>query len=240
MSGLRQLFLDTETTGLRVEEGHRIIEIALVEVIGRRLTGVRFHTFLNPEREIEEGAQKVHGIELASLADKPRFAEIADELLAFIEGAEILAHNAPFDVGFLEAELQRCGARVRRLEEIATVTDTLALARRLFPGQPASLDRLCRRFGIDLSRRVHHGALLDAELLAELYLRMTQGQARLELPEEGGEHAPLRLGEESATDGVLCVLRADEAERKRHQERLEAIAQRAGKCLWLELKGCSS
>ncbi len=231
MSG-RQLFLDTETTGLRVEDGHRIIEIALVEVVGRQLTGARFHAFLNPEREIEAGAQNVHGIDLAFLRDKPRFAEIADQLLDFIAGAEILAHNAPFDVGFVEAELERCAARVRRLEEIARVTDTLALARRLFPGQPASLDRLCRRFGIDLSRRVHHGALLDAELLAALYLRMTQGQTSLELaPAESEPGICERLAAEEV-QGALKVRHADDSERERHRQRLAALEKRSGKCLW--------
>jgi DNA polymerase-3 subunit epsilon len=231
MSG-RQVFLDTETTGLRVEDGHRIIEIACVEMVGRRLTGARFHAFLNPERDIEEGAQKVHGIDLASLRDKPRFAAIADELIDFLEGAEVLAHNAAFDVGFVDAELERCAARVRRLRDIAVVTDTLALARRLFPGQPASLDRLCRRFGIDLSRRVHHGALLDAELLAELYLRMTQGQTSFELPSSESDPAtagPLGVGDAS---GVLRVLRANDEERERHRQRLAALEARAGSCLW--------
>lgn len=231
MSG-RQVFLDTETTGLRVEDGHRIIEIACVEMVGRRLTGARFHAFLNPERDIEEGAQKVHGIDLASLRDKPRFAAIADELIDFLAGAEILAHNAAFDVGFVEAELERCAARVRRLRDIAVVTDTLALARRLFPGQPASLDRLCRRFGIDLSRRVHHGALLDAELLAELYLRMTQGQTSFELP--SSESDPVSAGALGVGDatGVLRVLRASDEERERHRRRLAALQARAGSCLW--------
>lgn len=231
MSG-RQLFLDTETTGLRVEEGHRIIEIALVEMVGRRLTGARFHAFLNPEREIEAGAQSVHGIDLSALRDKPRFADIKDQLLDFVDGAEILAHNASFDVGFVEAELARCAARVRRLEEIARVTDTLALARRLFPGQPASLDRLCRRFGIDLSRRVYHSALLDAELLAELYLRMTQGQTSLELaPAESEPGICERLAEEEIP-GALRVRRADQGEWERHRQRLAALEKRAGICLW--------
>lgn len=236
----RQVFLDTETTGLRVEEGHRIIEIACLEMIGRRLSGRRFHTFLNPERDIEEGAQKVHGIELASLRDKPRFAEIADPLLDFLEDSEILAHNAAFDVGFVEAELERCGARVRRLRDIAAVTDTLALARRLFPGQPASLDRLCRRFGIDLSRRVHHGALLDAELLAELYLRMTQGQTSLELPSAEADPGIVSPLSDGGGSGALVIRRAEASERERHERRLEAIQKRAGTCLWSLLEGGSS
>ncbi|MDW8479750.1 MAG: DNA polymerase III subunit epsilon [Xanthomonadales bacterium] len=233
----RQIFLDTETTGLRVEEGHRIIEIGAVEMIGRRLTGRSFHERLDPEREIEEGAQRVHGMDRESLRGKPRFADVAERLLAFLEGAEILIHNAPFDVGFLEAELARCGARVRSLSEIARVTDTLALARELFPGQPASLDRLCRRFGVEASHRVYHGALLDAELLAQVYLRMTQGQTAFEL----SAAAPAMVGAERVADadspGPLPLLPASAEERRRHEARLAAIRARAGRCLWPSPEG---
>lgn len=178
---MRQIVLDTETTGLETSEGHRIIEIGAVEIINRRLTGNRYHQFLNPEREIDAGAIEVHGITIEELRDKPRFADVAESLVEFVRGAELVIHNAPFDVGFLNHELALLGDRapVARIEDCCTVLDTLALARELHPGQKNDLDSLCKRYGVDNSGRTRHGALLDAEILAEVYLAMTGGQSAL-------------------------------------------------------------
>jgi DNA polymerase III subunit epsilon len=175
---MRQIFLDTETTGLYPDQGHRIIEIAAVETINRRPTNNHYHQYINPEREIDAGAQEVHGITLEFLQDKPLFEAIADDFLAFIQGAELIIHNAPFDVGFLNSELGRLG-----LDPIGkvcdSITDTLKMAKDARPGQRNNLDALCRHFGIDNSKRTLHGALLDAELLAEVYMALTRGQDSL-------------------------------------------------------------
>lgn len=178
---MRQIVLDTETTGLEPQDGHRIIEIGALELIERRPSGKRFHKYLNPQREVEEGALQVHGLSNEFLQDKQPFAEIAAELLAFIEGAELIIHNAPFDVGFIDHELQLCDAELGTVEDYATVLDTLTLARELHPGQRNSLDALCRRYEVDNSNRQLHGALLDAELLLDVYLAMTGGQSALDL-----------------------------------------------------------
>jgi DNA polymerase-3 subunit epsilon len=184
---MRQIVLDTETTGLEVSEGHRLIEIGCVELVSRRPTGRHFHRYLNPEREIDVGATEVHGFTLEKLQGESRFADVVEEFLAFVEGAELIIHNAPFDLGFLNAELGRwCEAVSRKrlvMERQCTVVDTLALARSRHPGQRNSLDALCKRYGVDNSRRDLHGALLDAEILAEVYLAMTGGQSALELKE---------------------------------------------------------
>ena len=176
---MRQIVLDTETTGLEPEAGHRVIEIGGVELIDRKPTGRHFHRYVNPQREVDEGALSVHGITNDFLADKPLFADIADELLMFIDGAELVIHNAPFDVMFLDYELGRLPQRRRRIEDRCTVVDTLALARHKHPGQKNSLDALCRRYDVDNSQRELHGALLDAEILADVYLMMTGGQTVL-------------------------------------------------------------
>lgn len=175
----RQIILDTETTGLDPASGHRIIEIGAVEMLNRRLTGARFHQYLNPDREIEAGAIEVHGITNESLADKPRFPDIAADLLEFVRGAELIIHNAPFDCGFLNHELARLDGTKMLIEEMCSVTDTLKLARSMHPGQKNDLDSLCRRYSIDNARRTLHGALLDAEILADVYLAMTGGQTAL-------------------------------------------------------------
>jgi DNA polymerase-3 subunit epsilon len=177
---VRQVILDTETTGLAVAEGHRVIEIGCVELVNRRRSGRTFHHYLQPDREIDPGATEVHGIAMAMLAGKPRFAELAGEFLDFVTGAELVIHNADFDVGFLDAELRLAG-RDGGIGAHCTVTDTLALARRLHPGQRNSLDALCRRYHVDNSGRDLHGALLDAELLVDVYLAMTGGQGALSL-----------------------------------------------------------
>jgi len=178
---LRQVVLDTETTGLEVSQGHRIIEIGCVELVGRRLTGRHFHRYINPERDIDAGAIEVHGITNTFLADKPVFASLAREFVEFIDGAELIIHNAPFDVGFLDSELQRLDAGAAGLEQRCEVTDTLIMARNRHPGQRNSLDALCQRYGVDNSSRELHGALLDAEILADVYLAMTGGQTALAL-----------------------------------------------------------
>lgn len=234
----RQIVLDTETTGLNVEQGHRIIEIGAVELIARRPSGVHFHRYVNPGRSIDEGAQAVHGISAAFLEDKPAFAEIAAEFLDFVEGAELLIHNAPFDVGFIDAELERVGGSVRRLTEVAEITDTLGMARELYPGQPNSLDRLCKRLGVDNSQRDLHGALLDAQLLADVYLAMTSGQGALEFAADHAErHGGDPMGRLSIpADAPWCIVvtRADAEESGAHRRRLLTIGQRAGRCLWVE------
>ncbi len=176
---MRQVVLDTETTGLETAQGHRIIEIGGVELVNRRYTGRQLHKYINPEREIDDGAFEVHGISSEFLTDKPKFAEIADEIIDFLAGAELIIHNAPFDVAFLDHELSRLSGGHRRIADICTVTDSLALARHKHPGQKNSLDALCRRYQVDNSARTLHGALLDAEILADVFLLMTGGQTAL-------------------------------------------------------------
>ncbi len=175
---MRQIFLDTETTGLSAEGGDRLIEIGCLEMVNRRLTGNHLHLYVNPERSSSEDAFKVHGISDQFLADKPRFAEVAEQLLAYVAGAEVIIHNAAFDVGFIDAELRRAGRGALR-EHVAKVTDSLLMAREMFPGKSNSLDALCRRLEVDNTHRTLHGALLDAGLLAEVYIRMTRGQDSL-------------------------------------------------------------
>ncbi|GIX21248.1 MAG: hypothetical protein KatS3mg121_0031 [Gammaproteobacteria bacterium] len=198
----RQVVLDTETTGLAPEEGHRIIEIGCVELVDRRLTGRTFHQYLQPDRAIDPGAVEVHGLTDDFLADKPRFGDVAEAFLDFVTGAELIIHNAPFDVGFLDAELRRWRADHPSIGELCRITDTLALARRLHPGQRNTLDALCKRYNVDNSERTLHGALLDAQILAEVYLAMTGGQASLALQGAGGEGERRRRGRIRAP-GVL-------------------------------------
>ncbi|MEE4304329.1 MAG: DNA polymerase III subunit epsilon [Wenzhouxiangella sp.] len=232
---MRQIVLDTETTGLEPEEGHRIIEIGCLEMIERRQTGRSFHVYINPERDVEDGALAVHGITNEFLADKPRFADLAGDFIEFIRDAELVIHNAAFDVGFLDAELARLDEPTR-VGEHATVLDTLMLARELHPGQRVSLDALCKRYEVDNSGRDLHGALLDAELLAEVYLAMTGGQVDLAL-DLSGERDGSDAGSETVVDvdvSKLVVRRADEAELAAHRDRLEAIRESAGHCLWQE------
>lgn len=231
---MRQLVLDTETTGLSVELGHRIIEIGVIELVNRRPTGNHFHRYVNPDREVEAGAVSVHGITNEFLADKPRFADIAGDLWGWLAGDELIIHNAPFDVGFLDLEFRQCGVG-RPLAEACAITDTVQMARKLHPGQKASLDALCRRYEVDNSHRDYHGALLDARLLADVYLAMTGGQSTLVLDAAqartaDGTHVSWaqRLG---VRDETLVVLRPDEAERAAHVERLRTIAKK-GPLVW--------
>jgi DNA polymerase III subunit epsilon len=235
---MRQIVLDTETTGLEPELNHRVIEIGCVELLNRRPTGRNFHRYLNPERDIDDAALAVHGISRNDLDGQPRFAEIADELLAFLAGAELVMHNAAFDVAFLEAELARLPGEPRQLTAICQVLDTLALARELHPGQRNSLDALCKRYEVDNSARELHGALLDARILADVYLAMTGGQGALALVEAD---APAHAAADSARGRAplrsalppLVVAMASAAELAAHELMLAVIAKASGgRCLW--------
>lgn len=227
---MRRIVLDTETTGLEPSEGHRVIEIACVELFDRRPTGRNFHRYLNPEREIDAAAVQIHGLTADFLADKPRFADIADEFVEFVEGAELLIHNAPFDVGFLDAEFALAGRP--GIATVCPVTDTLAMARELHPGKRNSLDALCERYQVDNSRRSLHGALLDAQLLADVWLAMTRGQDTLDISLMASEPAP-EAGGAPARPARLAVLRASAEELEAHAAMCERIdGESKGRCLW--------
>lgn len=236
---MRQIVLDTETTGLEVGLGHRIIEIGGVEIVNRRLTGRHFHKYVDPERAIDDGAYEVHGISSGFLADKPRFAEVAEEFLSFVRGAELIIHNAPFDVAFLDAELTRLEVGVGRIGEICGITDSLALARYKHPGQKNNLDALCRRYQVDNSARDLHGALLDAEILADVYLAMTGGQTQLfGAAQEGNDRSgsasrPLQA-RLSADRPPLKVVVASDAEAAAHEAMLDMLDGSSGASLWRE------
>jgi DNA polymerase III subunit epsilon len=231
---LRQVVLDTETTGINPKEGHKIIEIGCVELINRRLTQNRFHVYLNPDREIDAGAIEVHGITNEFLSDKSRFADIVEDFMRFTHGAELIIHNAPFDVGFLNHELAQLPNETRSVESNSTVFDTLAYARKKHPGARNSLDALCKRYGIDNSHRDLHGALLDAEILADVYLLMTGGQASLlDESEEAQTTNQQRLVPLSTDRPKLKVVACTAEELNEHQRRLEKIAKISGNCLWL-------
>jgi len=236
---MRQIVLDTETTGLEPSEGHRIIEIGCVEVIDRRITGNTYHQYIQPDREIDAGAVEVHGITNESLADKPRFADVADEFLAFIKGAELVIHNAPFDVGFIDHEFKQLATSPGPVVEHCKVLDTLALARRMHPGQRNSLDALCKRYEIDNSQRELHGALLDAEILADVYLMMTGGQVSLSLDSrtDGQGNQRAEIQRVAAGREPLRVIRASESECQAHVERMEAIEKACGgNSVWRQLE----
>ncbi|MDF1818512.1 MAG: DNA polymerase III subunit epsilon [Immundisolibacteraceae bacterium] len=234
---MRQVVLDTETTGLSTADGHRIIEIGCVELINRRLTSNRFHRYVRPEREIDAGAIEVHGITNEMLADKPVFADLAADFLAFVDGSELIIHNAPFDVGFLDYELSLLDGPVTRIADHCTVLDTLPMARYEHPGQRNTLDALCKRYDIDNSKRDLHGALLDAELLADVYLAMTGGQASLLLDEQANDKSRSQQADTAslAPDRApLMVVRADPEAIAAHDEFLKSIDQASGSdCLWL-------
>ncbi len=232
---MRQIVLDTETTGLEPAQGHRIIEIGCVELVNRRLTGNHYHQYLQPDREIDAGAQEVHGITNEFLQDKPRFAEVAGDFLAFIEGAELIIHNAPFDVGFINAELLRLNAQATPLGQMCSIIDTLAMARQMHPGEKNNLDALCRRYGVDNSSRQLHGALLDAEILADVYLYMTGGQVDLSLDSFDALAAgpAAELVQLTQNRAPLRVIYAEANELAAHGARLEDIDKvTQGGCLW--------
>jgi DNA polymerase III subunit epsilon len=232
---MKQVVLDTETTGLDPRQGHRIIEVAAIELYGRNISERRFHRYINPERQIEEAAAAVHGLTLERLQDEPRFAEIAPGLLEFIKGAELIIHNAPFDVGFLNKELELAG--LPSLDNYcSSVVDTLKLAKELHPGKKNNLDALCDRYQIDNSHRTLHGALLDTELLAEVYLAMTRGQESLlddDMAEEEGQPA---LFSGDMPRPALKVVKANEEELAAHEQQLDDIAKASkDDCLWRKL-----
>lgn len=240
---IRQVVLDTETTGMNMaggppQIGHNIIEIGAVEVINRRLTGRTYHVYIKPPREVEEEAIQVHGITNEFLQDKPTFAEIADEFLAFIKGAELIIHNAPFDVAFMDQEFASLPTPPVKTAEICTVTDSLQIARKMYPGKRNNLDALCDRLGIDNSKRVLHGALLDAEILADVFLMMTGGQISLLGEEEVITHSSTDYSEEHFSEIVLniddaVILKATNEEEESHLALLKLIDKKSkGNCLW--------
>ena len=234
---MRQIVLDTETTGLEPRQGHRIIEIGALELMDRQPTGRQFHVYINPERDIEQGALEVHGITEEFLRDKPRFAEISDDLVAFVDGAELVIHNAPFDIGFIDNELSLTGHEHTSIKAVATVLDTLVLAKDLHPGQRNSLDALCKRYEVDNSSRTLHGALLDAEILADVYLAMTGGQVDLGLSLESA--VPSIEDEEGVMHEqhpALFVLKASDEELAQHDARLKDIEKQSGHCLYNETR----
>ncbi|MCG5051230.1 DNA polymerase III subunit epsilon [Pectobacterium brasiliense] len=236
----RQIVLDTETTGMNMlgvhYEGHKIIEIGAVEVINRRLTGRHFHVYIKPDRLVDPEAYNVHGISDEFLADKPMYADIVDDFLDFIRGAELVIHNATFDIGFMDYEFRLLNRDLPKTETFCKITDSLLMARKIFPGKRNSLDALCDRYQIDNSKRTLHGALLDAEILAEVYLAMTGGQTSLAFSMEGETQ---QKNENTETiqrivrpQSALTVLYADEAELLAHEQRLDLIAKKGGSCLW--------
>jgi len=236
---MRQIILDTETTGLEPAQGHRIIEIGCVELVDRRLTGNHYHQYLQPDREIDAGAIEVHGISNEFLRDKPRFSDIVTEFMTFISDAELVIHNAPFDVGFINHELKREQGRWQVLDHYCTVLDTLVLARKMHPGQRNSLDALCKRYDIDNSQRDLHGALLDAEILADVYLAMTGGQSSLLLDSGADQGRQQETGVRplAADRAPLTVIAATATELVAHQQRLDHIDKSsASGCLWKKLE----
>jgi len=236
---MRQIVLDTETTGLEVEQHHRVIEIGCVEIFNRRLTGRSFHRYLNPERDIDPGAQQVHGLSREKLAREPKFAEVHDEFVEFVRDAELIIHNAAFDVAFLNAEIARLAAGTGtplRITDLCRVLDTLALARQMHPGQRNSLDALCKRYAVDNSHREYHGALLDAKILADVYLAMTGGQAKFSLSAES-DTVRSRARAAAPTWGVgglgLTVVRASDEEMAAHEHVLALLDKASrGNTVW--------
>jgi DNA polymerase-3 subunit epsilon len=233
----RQVVLDTETTGLNPEEGHRIIEIGCVELINRRLTGQHFHVYLNPDRVIDEGAIEVHGISNEFLADKPRFENVVEDFIEYIRDSELIIHNAPFDVGFINHEFALLNKNIGKIEDYSSVMDTLAFARKKHPGQRNSLDALCKRYGIDNSHRDLHGALLDAEILADVFLQMTGGQSSLfaEHEQEQAEVDKQQRIKSQNDRPKLKIITCTDEELQLHQQRMESIDKACGGSVWSKL-----
>ncbi len=231
---MRQIVLDTETTGLEPSQGHRIIEIGCVELINRRLTGNNLHIYINPQREIDAGALEVHGISNDFLSDKPLFSDIADTFIDFVKGAELIIHNAPFDIGFLDTELSDLNRSYKAMEEYCTVLDTLAMARKKHPGQKNNLDALCKRYFVDNTQRELHGALLDAEILADVYLSMTGGQSSFALGQDGAAEGAGKTSVKKLDKNrpALRVIKANDEEQAAHDSRLQSIRESAGHVLW--------
>lgn len=228
----RQIILDTETTGINPQEGHRIIEIGCVEMFNRRLTGNNFHVYLNPDRFIEQEAINIHGITNEFVADKQRFRDIAQQFFDYVQGAELVIHNAAFDVGFINHEFKLLAEPLPPVDSVCAILDTLKLARDLHPGQKNNLDALCRRYDIVNSHRTFHGALLDAEILADVYLAMTGGQVSLNLASSTGneQHNQQQIG--LVRRGVLKVVSASADELAAHEKRLDLVQKKGGSCLW--------
>ena len=236
---MRQIILDTETTGLEYQQGHRVIEIGCIEMLNRRKTEKYFHQYINPDREIDDGAFEVHGISNESLADKPSFRDVATEFINFIRDSELIIHNAPFDIGFLNNELELLGPEWGRIEDYCRITDTLIMAREKHPGQKNSLDALCQRYNVDNSQRELHGALLDAQILLDVYLAMTGGQATLILDEDAiTQHSTNNQVRKLDPDRPrLRVISPSAEECAAHQHRLKTIrTNNDGKCIWDELE----
>jgi len=240
----RQILLDTETTGLDPKKGHKIIEIGCVELVDRRLTGKTYQQFLNPKRQIDEGALKVHGITEAFLADKPVFEDVFEEFLNFVKDAELIIHNAPFDIGFLNQEIHIANlnpnCQWQEMEQYCQILDTLTMARKMYPGQKNSLDALCKRFSIDNTHRTLHGALLDSEILADVYLAMTGGQTNLfqaESKTQNAQQNEYQQHKKTKSHLDLKVIRASELELTEHSKRLQQLKKSSSKgCLWTELE----
>ena len=234
---MRQIILDTETTGLEPKQGHRIIEIGCIELINRRKTERNFHQYLNPERDIEDGAFNIHGLSNEFLSDKSRFADIAQEFIDFIRDGELIIHNAPFDVGFINAELKLLGKKWGKIEDYCIVFDTLVLAREKHPGQKNNLDALCKRYEVDNSQRDLHGALLDAQILLDVYLKMTGGQTDLTFHSVATSHGVKGKSEQYINNKhkKLVVIEPTENELAEHRMLLESIKDKnKGKCIWTE------
>ena len=229
----RQVVLDTETTGLNPKEGHRIIEIGCVELVNRRLTDRQFHMYINPERLVDEGAMEVHGITNEFLQDKPVFKDVVDDFLDFIRGAELVIHNAPFDVGFMDHEFALLNSAAELTADMCTVFDSLVYARKKHPGQRNSLDALCKRYGIDNSHRDLHGALLDAEILSDVYLLMTGGQLSMLEDDDLGDTGPGQEIQRLSSDRPpLTVIQCTDDELLEHQQTLAMLEKSSGACLW--------
>ena len=237
---MRQIVLDTETTGLETSQDHRIIEIGCVELVNRKLTGNHYHQYINPQRKVDEGAMQVHGITDEFLEDKPLFANIVDEFLAFVGDSELVIHNAPFDIGFIDHELSKLPKHPKSIAKLCPVVDTLALARNKHPGQRNNLDALCKRYMVDNSQRDLHGALLDSEILADVYLIMTGGQVNLNINDQSNADD----GAVSASSGIrrlpvdrsaLKVIKASDAELASHHKKLETIKSASGHCIWQDI-----
>lgn len=235
---MRQVVLDTETTGLEWKKGNRVVEIGCVELMERRPTGRTYQQYIHPDREFEPGAQEVTGLTLEFLADKPRFAEIADAFLAFIDGAELIIHNAAFDVGFLDNELSMLGPQYGRLRDrVSGIEDSLDMARKRYPGQRNSLDALCKRLDVNNAHRQLHGALLDSQLLAEVYLALTSGQSEIGFGNVAGSESAAEVAAAAFTATLVDAalrprVRATEDELAAHAARLDAIRKKAGRCVW--------
>ena len=224
----RQIVLDTETTGLEPSQGHKIIEIGCVEMVNRRLTGNNYHQYLQPDREIDEGAQAVHGISNESLADKPRFADVVKDFIEYLDGAELIIHNAPFDVGFINHEFKIVGAEYGSVADYCTVIDTLVMARKMRPGKKNNLDVLCKEYDVNNKHRELHGALLDSELLSEVYLRMTGGQSSLSLDSEDAANKKangLTAKKISADRAPIRVIKATDEELQAHQVIVDKLGE---------------